>query len=508
MSLRQPPVPLSRSLLWPLLQQSYEALGPRAWTPDRVPERVLGNPAFAARAAELLHGLLHELGPAGGRVTLIDLGVGSARFACYLLRALEGLAARSPLQIPPFRLVLADIAEANLTAAASHPALARYFEAGLLDLATFDATGAEEIHLRIAGISLTEAAGTQPLVAWAGYLFDALPVDAFRKVDGQLRPLLVGQVAELPATLSAPQALSRLELVEALGESNPQPYEEPTWNAVLDELDGVAEEGSCLTFPVGAMRLIARLREACPAGLVLLATDKGPATAAQVGQGRSLGLAGHGGIFSLGVNFHALARWAELEGGQAQLTTAQAPQLTTLLGIWGLGDLPLTRHHLVERLGPGEVLDLARLTHGLAGGWPLPQEALLALLRLSRHDPGTLASLAPLLCEAAEVPVTEILAAEAQAFEVEGDGLEPAWDAGVVLASGARWAEAAEAFRRHLARRPDHALGHLRLAGCLEALDALDAAADAVGRALALRPGWPPAVALMARLEASEAVEP
>ncbi|HVV88136.1 MAG TPA: hypothetical protein VHE35_34080 [Kofleriaceae bacterium] len=411
----EPPTRFSRSLLWQLQRASYQQQGVAAWRPGGVPNQITSNPFIAACYADVLVALLADLrrGPAPPRrpLQIIELGAGSGRFGYFLLRALadrlagELAAARAAAAPPPFRLVMTDLAEANLDAWAAHPKLRPFLDAGLLDLAMFDAEAPGPLVLRASGDRLAPAdagGAADPVVAIANYVFDSIPYDAYRVEGGELRECLVALRApgDRARALREPAATihaARWRVTDAPARLD---YTDPVVNDLCREYATSAHD-EVILLPVASFAAIDCLARLGGGRLLVVTSDKGY---------RELGLrdalddfevATHGGCVSLSVNFHALARYVERRGGFAW--PERQPYHSFYSGVLALGldaaALPATAAAVDElaRFGPGDYQSLVDCTAIEARAPSV--EHLLALLRIGRWDPRTVTRFAGPLVE-------------------------------------------------------------------------------------------------------------
>lgn len=195
----------------------------------------------------------------------------------------------------PFRMIISDFFEGNLPFWEHHESLQPYFDAGLLEIATFDAESDQSFRLRRSGAVIatpghhaaesTTAAGPasaaqqlrNPLVAVANYIFDTLPQDAFRTVDGQLQQgyaSIVSDNAHLQP--SDPDAIKRVRVTWSYRPTTPQhayPHE-PHLQAVLSHYSSRLPNASLL-IPLGGIQMMRNVTKMSKNGRVLvLAGDK------------------------------------------------------------------------------------------------------------------------------------------------------------------------------------------------------------------------------------------
>lgn len=157
----------SEAPIWDIQRNYYEEKGMRAWNNDQVPQYITSNPMIASAYAEMLFGFLLDRGHKGQcsePVFIVELGAGAGRFAYHVLQELRQLIAYAGVTLPPFRYIMTDLAERNVTAWKKHPALQSYVAEGLLDFARFDAVHDTTLNLMVSGTTISEGDLKQPLI--------------------------------------------------------------------------------------------------------------------------------------------------------------------------------------------------------------------------------------------------------------------------------------------------------------------------------------------------------
>jgi tetratricopeptide (TPR) repeat protein len=317
--------PFSQSLLWELQQNYFAQQGVDAWRSGQVPHYVSSNPRMANSYAEMAVALWRDQQRVGFSreandepIYLIELGVGSGRFAFHFLQRLTQLCQQADIPLEDFCYVLTDVAEQNLVYLSQHPRFQPYFACGLLDLAFFDVNHSTQLHLQNRDRVLTAGGCAKPLVIIANYLFDSIPQELFFINEGQIYQCWVSLLSETDPT--------RLDEMELLGHVHCKydyqlltqlPYaEEPYLHQLLMEYHQTLSD-THLLFPVAGLRCLHRLQELSQTGLLLLTADKGyHQIECLIGQSPPK-LVSHTGCFSLNVNYHALKRCCEQSGGIA-----------------------------------------------------------------------------------------------------------------------------------------------------------------------------------------------
>ena len=315
----EPYGPLSESMLWALQRRAYEGFGVVGWQAGVVPQYATTNLRFASSYATVLLGFLRDCRHRADHdptepIHIVELGAGPGRFGYHLLTELLDQRHHSRLRDVPIRYVLTDLADANVEFWLAHPHLAPLLDAGLLDVARFDAVADTTLELRRSGEVLTAGSLANPVAVIANYLFDSIPQDSFRVDGGELVALHAAATApEAEADLDDPDLMSSVQLsfedapldVDAL---------DPAVAAVLDGYRQLGDSGPLL-FPTSALRCLERLADLGGDRMLLLAGDKGFTDLAELGRSDEPEVVAHGTAFSLTVDLNAIGAWFEHRGG-------------------------------------------------------------------------------------------------------------------------------------------------------------------------------------------------
>lgn len=402
---------LSESVIWELNRRYYEAQGPRAWSSGDVPFYITSNPFIAHAYAQVVRGFVADMRSTGALdpgqpLYLVELAAGHGRFTFLFLSQLLRLRDCPELHGLDLRYVMTDLAESNLTAWEGRRELERFRSAGLLYSARLDAARPTEITLRPGGTVLRAGEIKNPLIVFANYVLDSLPVDLLRIARSQLQEgLVTTRCSEAEALRLAagesPREMASLTTAfsyRALaGDAYPR-----AWHALFEEYRALIADGEVL-FPVGALSCLAHLRELSGGRFLLLGSDKGVAFGDELLGPHGAPLQHHGSLSTM-VNFHALGRAVEQSGGVALHTGQRHLSLKTAALVVlpsaeaGPGSLLGLRSAFAEHLdgfGPHDFYQVISAQRGRELDLP----AALALLRLSRDD-------GDLFCELAERLVT------------------------------------------------------------------------------------------------------
>ncbi len=390
---------LSESMLWPLTRRFYESKGPLAWSSGEIPFYVTSNPFVANCYAQVVLSFLRDALRTPGfldptqPIYIVELAAGHGLLAFLFLRRFLPMLRASSIRNLDVRYVMTDIAESNLTAWISSPALGPYFEEGVLDCALFDGENSEELLLRKSGVRLSASQVKNPLIAFANYILDSLISDAFRIREGVLEEALVTlrHPSENPP-LSDPNCMVDITAHYDYRACRLPYYQNPVFDGILETYRaGLAD--THLLFPIGALRCLSRLRALGGDRLLLLSADKGYTDEEELFFLSEQYLQSHGCVSTM-VNYHALASYTAADGGLA-LTGSQLQQSLKCVGLlFGRGDAAL-REQFADTLlafsthaddfGPYDFYTHAGAVRDPSAG--LSMDGIFTLLRLSRHDP-------------------------------------------------------------------------------------------------------------------------
>ncbi|MBX2875192.1 MAG: SAM-dependent methyltransferase [Saprospiraceae bacterium] len=381
----------SESLIWQLNRDFYEEKGISAWSDDIVPHHMTSSASVGKTYAELLFAFLKDLAAKGKTtevVYILELGAGHGRLAFHILKHLQKLVDTTEEQTPPFCYVLSDIIEGNLSFFQDHPQLQNYFEAGVLDLAYFDAFKSEEILLRTAQKTIHPKDLKSPIIAIANYFFDSLPNELFFIQDKEVSACSVAiNASEDPKGMDTESLIKQMTLTYSRSVSQLPIYEESVLNDILEEYRHQLS-GTYLFFPAMAMKCLQHLKDLSGAGLVLLTMDKGFHELQNLKGTPEPEIITHGS-FSLWVNYHALNAYCSKQGGKGLFPYSSNFHLEIgcLMFLAESETYPQTDaayQQFVNNFGPDDFNTIKQLTYSNLSR--LKTKELLALYRLSAYD--------------------------------------------------------------------------------------------------------------------------
>jgi tetratricopeptide (TPR) repeat protein len=391
---------LSSSMLWRLQRRFFSEQSINAWRQGIVPHYVTSNTFIAQAYARLVLGYLRDLLREGRHdaaqpLYVLELGAGSGRFSYHFLQCFFAMLQQSALSQVAVTFVMSDFSERNLAFWRQHASLQAFVEQGRLDFALIDLSQLQDITLLNSGLTLTagQTANPNPLVVLANYVFDSIEQDAFYLKDGVLHESLIS----LHSDQDEPDPddagmLERLHSSFANVRVHGDYYAEPELNCLLDDYRHGQGSGHLL-LPTQALRYLGHLRGLCNDRLLLISGDKGSSREDEIYSPGPPGVVSHGSI-SMMVNYHAIGRYTEQQGG-AFLTVPQRHQgLHICAALFDGGTEALAARPFLEtRLaftqhicqgGPDDFFVLKRFIQTNARHLSVQQ--LLAYLRMSGWD--------------------------------------------------------------------------------------------------------------------------
>ena len=180
---------LSDSALWSLSAEYYQHAGLAAWESGTVPYYITSNSFIAHTYARMICETVEDMVVQGSvdvnaPVYVIELGAGLGLFGYLCARALQRFQDKEYAQSTwKVTYVLTDLHEESVHHWAEHPKFEDLKGRNLVDFAALDANEAiNSIHLlhRDVIIDNQKKKATNPLVLVANYVFDSIPMDAFR----------------------------------------------------------------------------------------------------------------------------------------------------------------------------------------------------------------------------------------------------------------------------------------------------------------------------------------
>lgn len=145
-----------------------------------------------------------------------------------------------------------------------------------------------QIHLELRDVDLKASNLANPPVFICNYVFDSIPMDAYRIEGGTLKEGAVSVVStEQEKDLSNPDILNRIRCKweYRLVDNSKSPYESEEKNAILKYYENKLKEASFL-IPTGAIQFLENVKAMTNNNAIILVGDKVCATPLNVPKGR------------------------------------------------------------------------------------------------------------------------------------------------------------------------------------------------------------------------------
>jgi tetratricopeptide (TPR) repeat protein len=505
-------VPLSQSLIWQRQRDFYAQRGLRAWSEDQVPAYITNNPFTAEIYAGIVFAFLCDCMTQGGRpplspenpLRMLELGAGTGKFAYLFLRNLTSLLRAENIAPATVRYSMTDCTENLPQEWRSNSYLAEFVASGVLEFEVFRAGAGTRPRFPAAPVAGTAG----PLAVIANYVFDSLPQDAFVIENGQVFEALV--------TTTAPgEAAPKVADLKLSFKSTPVPrdrYAHASWNAVLEHYRAKLPSASVL-FPSQALATLQELAGLSDGRMLVLAADKGQAHEDQLLLCQSTpAFEFHSpDCFSQMVNFHAMAKCFEAEGGQAHLPDKHFSGLNICAFLERRGDqaFPATTaayRQAQAAFGPDDLFTLLAWLNAHMEEMSTPQ--ILSALRLTRWDTTALMRFFPMLARQARHALRErsdirdaVLRVWANRFPVAPGDNALAFQCGVILLELRYFDDAAQMLRTSQKLLGPSAATSYNLGLCAQGLGHTDEALALMTEASQLDPRFEPAQAARRKLE-------
>jgi len=389
--------PLSQSMLWKLQTDFYANQGPEAWIKGIVPQYITTNPYIANLYAKTVFGYFRDIAiredfDKNNTIYIMELAAGVGRFTYTFLKRFLHMVEQSSLKGLKFKYIVTDLAERNATYWQNHSFLKPYFESGVLDCATFDMAGDEEIRLRYSGEVLSKGNLKNPLILFANYTFDSLPQDTFYVNKGELFEGLITITSKGEQVESEDKSiLAGLDYyytdkqIQGSGY-----YEETNINDILLYYKDCLED-TAFSLPIVAFRCINRLKKLLGDDIILISADKGYRNASSMHKNYHPYLSKHGSI-SLTVNFHALELYFKSLGGKAIHSIYEHENVTMSLFLLSQRshdfiETTMAYNEIIESIGPDDFYIIKKAVVPLNKS--LTTKELLTFLRYTVWDART-----------------------------------------------------------------------------------------------------------------------
>ncbi|AQR96389.1 tetratricopeptide repeat protein [Clostridium saccharoperbutylacetonicum] len=420
---------LSESMIWKLQSDFFANQGPEAWIKGIVPQYITTNPYIANQYAKTVFGYFRDYAAREDMdkntvIYIMEIAAGVGRFTYTFLKRFLQLIENSSLKNLKFKYVVTDFAERNIEYWQNHSFLKPYFEAGILDCATFDISKDEEIKLRYSGEILSNGKMKNPLILFANYTFDSLPQDTFYVNEGEIFEGLISITSQgennNPNDKSILAGLDYYYTDKKIEDMNY--YEDKILNDVLKHYKKSLED-TAFYMPIIGLRCITRLRKLFNDDVILISADKGYKNEEVMNKNYHPYLSKHGCV-SMTVNFHALELYFKGLGGKAIHSIYDHESINVSLFMLSqsnhdLIETSMAYNEVIETIGPDDFYNMKKAIMPLSSS--LTTKELLTFLRFTIWDSRTLLELYNILLERIpseeDFPKDELITAINKAWE-------------------------------------------------------------------------------------------
>jgi tetratricopeptide (TPR) repeat protein len=518
--------PLSRSILWKLQRNFFDGQGIEAWRQGTVPHYITSNPFIANAYARVVFGFIRDCTGVTGDsaiesfspfdpsqpLYIIELGSGSGRFAYHFLKKFLGFYRSSVLKSVPFKYVMTDFTERNIDFWRKHQSLKPLVEEGFLDFALFDTECDEVLKLSESGDVLAPGIVKNPMVVIANYFFDSIPQDAFFIQGGQLYEGLVTVTScQQEPDLHDPEILTRVEISYDRNPVELNYYENPDWNEILEYYKNRLDDTAFL-FPCAALQCIENFSQLSGGRLLLLSGDKGYSSEEDLLGREEPAITKHGS-FSMMVNYHALGKYVQKQGGRALYTGHHHNSLNVSAFLLGNHPGGYTETHqayseAIEICGPDDFNTLNEAIKFEYDGWTLKQ--ILTYIRLSGYDAKIMFVCYPALMDhlahasgSSQKELYRVIQKVWDVYYPMAEDQDHAYHLGVLLYELGYYAEALDFFTRSVKLYGPDATVSYNMGLCHYGLRQRGEALEQLKKALTLEPVFQDARAMRIEIEAA-----
>lgn len=383
----------SQSSLWRIQRDYFDREGINAWV-NQVPFYITSNPFIAKSYARIVLAFLQDwvrLHPEARKnpFHILEIGTGSGRFSFYFVKTLHEMLKESDISDVEVIHVMSDFTRSNMRYWEPHHAIRPLVEQGLVDFALYDLDAERPITLIHKKTHLDRDTLTNPLIVFGNYIFDTCLNDMFALKEGKLFELYVNLAAdERDMQGNWPSEMEKLDVSYEARKVSDNLYGDPVIDQILTEYRTHLKE-TIFMLPTGAFRALRYLKKIANNRLFMLSTDKGYSALHTQDGARQPPIYFHGSFFSAMVNFHAIGRFFENDGGDSFLQTPRRGIKTSAFSSgFHLKDMPSTLLELrdrVEGFSPADYFALHRRMSDSFGECTL--DIIASHLQLSEWDP-------------------------------------------------------------------------------------------------------------------------
>lgn len=326
----QESTPLSKSIIWGMIEDYYMTGGVEAW--NKIPFYITSNPTIAEAYAELIVAFLRDYYRHFNLkhpLWIVEMASGTGCFSYYLIKEIirkkKFFKELSNLNI---HYLMTDFAANTAMSWKANPKLQPFVKEGFLKFGIFRPDEGDVIYqcpsnpsASPSKILLNQSMVKNPIISIANYFFDSLKQDAFKVCEGHLQEVLFSWGSKRNPDRDN-KKLNFVELIkhESCRDIQPEYYENAHFNEILKQYKNGLMYGSVL-FPVGPLKCLQNLLSLSNHNLVLFSSDKGFTKESSMYGLYEQPFVTHDGVFSYSVNYDAIGKYFMNQGGISLRTT-------------------------------------------------------------------------------------------------------------------------------------------------------------------------------------------
>lgn len=309
----------STSVLWQYQMDFFSSQGVNAWL-GQVPFFITSNPHIGISYAKVMFAYIQDMVEQGKYdpakpFYILELGTGTGKFSFYCLKKLYELVEFEYAGKVKICYVMSDFTMSNVNFWRTQPQLVKYLDLGVLEFACLDMTNIDALTILQANRTLDKTDFTNGLMVVGNYIFDTVPHDAYTVQNDKLFEARC--YVETPSTNVEGKKPIDLEKLRVSFKKTPIKKFYSEYNAELIQVVKEYQKSlndSTFLIPTSGIKTLDFLAELTGDKLLLISTDKGATHLSEL-EGRGDPHVVFHGSFSMMVNFHAMARYNELRGG-------------------------------------------------------------------------------------------------------------------------------------------------------------------------------------------------
>lgn len=408
-------VPMSQSCLFEHEKRYFETLGMDAWryaAPLALSSSTVTAHAYAKIVFYYLYDAIAQKKlKLKSPVYLLELGAGHGRFAYLFLNYFTHLLSLHHLNHIKFCYVMSDRVEKNVDYWDSHPKLQTYIKDGLLDFAHYSIASGEKIHLRNKGSALVSRSFKNPLIVIANSLFSRTASDFFRVDEKGLEEGLLTLETESENYIdNCIVDLKKINLDLSYKAVDDNYYSHPGLKGVLEKYKNTLQKSSFL-MPVTLINAVDELNKLTKSKLFMLFGDKACNDELQLQGNHGVEISiNHQQDFQTMVNFDALGKYVEAQGGDARVSSLlESYSVAMFLSSGALSQFPNVNLAYEEFMDYFSAVDQFNLTYhpvfqqkSTRESKPHNLNEIISLIKLSHYSSDVVLGLKPVIVKLIE----------------------------------------------------------------------------------------------------------